>query len=392
MASNLTYEKSVLQYEKDGLYGLINFTGKEITKPDYDSIENLRPTEGKFLVSKDGKYGCIDLKGNILVEPEYDKIESDEYYTEEDGYKKSGFIVQNKQEDGYKSGYLNYKGKKILDVNFNQIHRIPKEELYLIASENGKYGLYKENKNILDNEYQDMSYEEKKEILIINKNKKYGVASLDGKILIDLNYDEIELKGLYLYLTDGENKYVYDTNGKQADIDYNRCIYETENENYKITTFLDNDVIHYGIIDNQERPLINEKYKYIEYVYGNYFIATDENEKLGIIDSNQKIILDMKYKSLQKLKSKNIIQAVVEENNITEIYNKNMEKVFEAENPNIQIQEEYIIISHNGETIYLDVDGNIIQDTTKLKQTIFPIQIGEFKKIQETVEDIYYIK
>ena len=58
-------------YEKDGLYGLITYNGKEITKPIYNSIENLRPTEGKFLVSKDGKYGCIDLNGNTLVKTDY---------------------------------------------------------------------------------------------------------------------------------------------------------------------------------------------------------------------------------------------------------------------------------------------------------------------------------
>lgn len=88
VASTLTYEKSTLLYEQDGKYGLIDFNGKIVTKNNYDSIENLQPTEGKFLVSKDGKYGVIDLKGNILVKPEYDKIESDGYYTQKDGYQK----------------------------------------------------------------------------------------------------------------------------------------------------------------------------------------------------------------------------------------------------------------------------------------------------------------
>lgn len=392
VASDLTYEKSVLQYEKDGLYGLISFTGKIITKPEYNSIENLRPTEGKFLVTKDGKYGCIDLNGNVLVETKYDKIESDEYYTEEEEYKRSGFIVSNRQVNGYKSGYLDFEGKSILEEKYNQITRIPQKELYLIVSENGRYGLYKGNKQILKSEYQDISYEEKDEILIVEKNKKYGVASIDGNIIIDTNYDKIEARGMYLYLETGDNKYVYDVNGKQVDVDYNRYIYETGNKKYRITTFLDNDVIYYGVIDNTGKTVIDEKYKYIEYIFGNYFIVTDENEKLGIIDDSGKTILEMKYKSLQKLKGKNIIQGVVEESGITEIYSGNMEKVFEAEQPNIQIQEEYIIISHNGETIYLDTDGNKIQDSTKLKQTILPEKIGEYTRKQETIEDIYYSK
>ena len=62
VASVLCYEKSVLKYEKDGLYGLIDFNGKKVTKNIYNSIENLQSTEGKLLVSKNGKYGIINIK------------------------------------------------------------------------------------------------------------------------------------------------------------------------------------------------------------------------------------------------------------------------------------------------------------------------------------------
>ena len=74
------------------------------------------------MVSKDEKYGVIDLKGNTLVETEYDKIESDGYYTLKDKYKKSGYIISVRTDDGYKSGYINYSGKKIyrLSIDYNE--------------------------------------------------------------------------------------------------------------------------------------------------------------------------------------------------------------------------------------------------------------------------------
>ena len=152
VASTLAYERSTLIYCKDGLYGLINIDGKKITDNIYDSIENLSPTEGKMLVSKNDKYGVIDIKGNTIVKTEYDKILSDGYYTEKDQYKKSGFIVYVKTDDGYKCGYISYKGKTILDTKYGEIERINKEDdknIYLIASENGKNGLYKNSKNIM---------------------------------------------------------------------------------------------------------------------------------------------------------------------------------------------------------------------------------------------------
>ena len=390
----LSYEKSVLIYKKDGLYGLINFEGKEITKNLYNSIENLQPTEGKFLVSKDEKYGTIDLKGNILIKTEYDEIESDGYYTEETGYIESGFIVANKTDDGYKYGYINNKGKVILEPNYNQISRILKEDknLSLIVSENGQYGIYKNNKKILENEYQEISYDDELDVLIIQKNKKYGVANLEGKFVIDISKDEITSKGIYLYTKEGTNQKVYDESGKVIDINFNRNIYKTENDNYRISVILNNNITYYGVVDKEGNQLINEDYRYIEYLFDDYFIATNENGNMGIINKNGREILSMKYSSLQKLKGKNIIQAVNSETNETEFYSGKIKKVLNVFSPSISIQDEYIIVSNDDQKNYLDKDGNVISDISPYEKTVFPEEIGEYKKVQITIEKIYYTK
>ena len=159
--------------KKIAYFGLINFDGKIVIKNNYDSIESLPMNEGKFIVSKNNKYGIVDLKGNTLVKTEFDTCSSDGFYTKEEEYKKSGFIVSKKTEDGYKYGYFNYKGKKILDVKYNKIERVNKKDeniSYLIASENGKYGVYKEKKQIIPNEYQEINYNEELNIFILQKN------------------------------------------------------------------------------------------------------------------------------------------------------------------------------------------------------------------------------
>ena len=183
VASSLSYEKNTLKYKQDGLYGLIDFKGNVITKNIYTSIENLQPTEGKFLVEKDGKKGVIDLKGNTLVKPKYDIVISDGYYTEDDEYKKSGFIVANKTDEGYRYGYIAYNGKTIIENKFNEINRISKKDkdIFLIVSENGKQGFYKNSKKILEHEYTDIDYDDEMDLLIVQKNKKYGVYTLGRK-------------------------------------------------------------------------------------------------------------------------------------------------------------------------------------------------------------------
>lgn len=395
VASALTYEKSVLMYKQEGLYGLIDFEGKVITKNSYHSIENLQPTEGKFLVSKDDKYGIIDIKGNTLVDLEYNKVTSDGYYTEKDGYKKSGFIVSNKTEDGFKYGYISYTGKKVLDAQYNEIERISKEDdknIYLICSENGQFGLYQNSKKIIQNEYQSITYDDNVDLIILQKNKKYGAATLEGKIIIHTENDELISKGIYLYAKNSNDKKVYDMQGNTVDINYNRSIYKTENEEYRISTILNNNITYYGITDKNNNQLVDENYRYIEYLYKNYFIATDEKGNLGVINSSGKVILDMKYSSLQKIKGKNIVQAVEAETGMTEYYSAEMKKVATVSKANTQIQNDYIIVSNDKEKIYLDDDGNLIKDASSLKNTEFPDKIGDYKKEQITIENVYYIK
>lgn len=394
VASALTYEKSTLRYKQNGLYGLIDFNGKVITKNTYQSIENLQPTEGKFLVSKGDKYGVIDLKGNILVKTEYDKIESDEYYTKKDGYCKSGFILSNKTEEGFQKGYISYKGKIILDTKYNEIERITKEDdknIYLIVSENGKSGFYKNTKKIIENEYQSIVYDDK-DVLILQKNKKYGIATLEGKIILPVENDEIETKGIYFYVKSSNNNKVYDTQGNIVDINYNRSIYETENEQYRISTILNNNITYYGITDKNGNKLVEENYRYIEYLYQNYFIATDENGNLGVINSNGKVILEMKYSSLQKIKGKNIVQAVASDTDKSEFYSSDMKPIVTISKPNIQVEKDYVILSNGDEKTYVDENGNVVQDISKLKSASFPDEIGEYKKEQITVENVYYRK
>lgn len=91
--SNIPYEKKVLQYKRNGKYGLIDYEGKIITKPMYEEIQGLENKESELLVKKDGKYGVINQKGAQIIKAEYDGIVADGYYDEEQKYALSGYVV-----------------------------------------------------------------------------------------------------------------------------------------------------------------------------------------------------------------------------------------------------------------------------------------------------------
>lgn len=398
VATTLNYEKSVFKFQKDGKYGLINTEGKIIVKNEYESIENLQLCEGLFLVSQNSKYGIINLKGTVVINPSYDNITSDGYYTEQDGYRKSGFIVSNKTDDGYRYGYITNTGKTYLSTSYNSIARVRKDDtdkdVYLVVSQSGKYGLYKNKKNVISQEYQSIEFDENNNLLIIEKNKKYGAASLEGKIIVEPENTELEIKGIYIYAKQALENKVYDINGNKINISFNKAIYETENENYRISTLENNDVTYYGIVDRNGNTLVSEKYQYIEYAFGTYFIAKNDEGNYGIINSNGKETVEFKYNVLQKLKGKNVLQAVSSNLGVTDFYSSSLKTILSVKNADINNEEEYIKISTENETIYLDADGNritkdseIIKNSNKLQE---PDTIGKYKKVQFTLENVYY--
>lgn len=394
IASVLCYEKSALIYEKDGLYGLVDFEGKELTKNIYKSIENLQSTEGKFLVSKDNKYGVINLNGKILVDTEYDQIQTDKYYSDEDNYNKAGFIVSNRTDDGYKYGYIDYKGKKVLDTAYSEIVRITdNEELYLIAAKNGQYGLYRNSKEMIKPEYQSIIYTDNG-ALIIQKNTNYGIANLDGKILVEPSYSSIEAKGIYLYATSSNGNQVYDINGNKIDINFSKVVYETENENYRVITLVNNNIMYYGIESKDGTELVKTTYRYIEYAYNNYFIAKDDNEKLGVIDSNGNVVVDFKYDMIQRIKGKNMLQTLDTDTYQTEIYSSNLKLVCTMENAIVNDGGNYIEVYNDDENKYFNANGEEInEDSETIKNHAiksFPDKINNYTKIQESLDEIYY--
>ena len=395
IASILCFEKSVLKYKKDGKYGLINFEGKKITNNEYDSIENLLSTEGKFLVNKNEKYGVININGTILVNTLYDKIETDGYSEEGSNYPKEGFIVSNKTEEGFRLGYIDNTGKKILNTDYNEIIRIKSKELYFIVARNGKYGLYKGKKQVIKPEYQSIIYTENG-ALIVEKNKQYGIANLEGKVKVETKYSQIEENGIYLYAQNRTENVVYTPEGEKADISFSKSVYETENEKYRITTIVNNEVIYYGIENKQGNTLVDNNYSFIEYAYGDYFIVEDKDEKYGVIDGNGKEFIDIKYDLIQKIKGKNIIQVLSRKNDEITLYSSNMGKVAKFKSATIQNEEDYVIFSNNKETIFLNKEGNKIDETSEIiKNNIkrkMPEKIGEYKKKQYTLDDAYYEK
>lgn len=398
--SNLPYEKRVLKYKKDEKYGLIDYNGKVITKAIYDEVKGLENKESELLVKKDGKYGVVNDKGVKLINEEYDSIVADGYYTEEDKYALSGYIISNKTNNGYRYGYINYKLERLLKTDYNEVSRILEitngQDVYIIASKNGKYGVVKNNKTVINYDYQDIEYDVTNNLLKLQRNLKYGVSDITGKSVLPVKYKELEFKGLYIQtLEDNNQEYSYfNSEGNEIKEPKYTTVLKTNEANYYIT--INKDGL-YGIINKDKKELLENKYNYLEYLFDEYFIAAKDDGNLGIINVKDSILVDFKYEVLQKIQDTNVIEAKVLKENKSELYGKNMEKVLSINNAYIYKKDNYIEVYSKEETKYFDLDGKELTSQEIFKNNpLFAKKLdkkwGFVNKQNEVVVDYIYDK
>lgn len=371
------YEKQVLQYEENGKYGLINFEGKRLTEAIYDKVEALKYKEGDLLVKQENQYGVVNRKGKTVIKPKYDRIEGDGYYHTEDKYTKTGYIVCKKEKDGYKYGYMDNQGKQVLKNEYSEIYRVleaeDKQNTYLVARKNGKVGFIKNNKKVLDYEYQNIEYDSLNGLIKVQKNTKYGVYNINGEEVIQAKYDEISFRGKYIYAQKEEKVQYFSLTGQEMkNLNY-LSVNETDNENFY--TCIDKNGL-YGILDKNENVLVENDYHYLEYLYGDYFIAI-EDEKLGVIKANNDIMLPFEYDTIDKIEDSNLVQAMKSDGTV-DLFSKDLKRIFGIENPKIEkIGTVIKLYNEKQQNQYFDQEGNQIK-----MQQAFP-QSKTYPKLQE---------
>ena len=361
-SSLLDLEKNVLRYKKDGLYGLINLDGEVVTEPIYEEISSLKNRPGRILVKKDDKYGVLDSKGKIVVPISYYSIVGDEYCEDENAYANTGYIVSIKTNNGIMYGYYNSTGKKVLDTKYESITRVLEyedEANYLIVMSNGKKGVLRNGKKLIDLDYQDVIYSRLSKIFIVNKNGKYGFFSKNGREILEPKYESYQIAGEYISVTEDGKNVLYDINGNYIDQKNYSSIVEVENSSYFIA--IDGQDGTYSIISKDTN--IKNNYKNISYLFNNLFTFTNQDGKSGIIDATKGEIVEAKYELILKVDGVNAIEAR-DTNGVATIYSSDMKEVCTMSGAIVEnVNKEFAVVYNQTERIYLDKNGNVVENT-----------------------------
>lgn len=360
---NLEFDKNFLRFKKDDKYGLIDYSGNVIVSANYDELTSLKNRPGEILAKKDNKYGLLNSSGELKIEIKYDSIIGDEYFTEDYGYTKAGYIVGTKGSNGFIYGYLNNFGEKVLDSKFESISRVLKyddDNIYLIVMTNGKKGVYKNSKLLIEQKYQNINYSDNSKVFVVKRNSNYGIFNLNGKEILPVKYKAYNLAGDYISVeNDDGSKELYDVNGnKVSNLNY-RSVTSSGNEGSYIAI---DDNGFYSIITGDDT--ISNNYTYVSYAFNNYFIFRTTEGFYGLLDIYNGTILEPNsYTFMLKVDGRNSIQAVTADG-VCDIYSEDIEKVISMKDAVIEnIDDNYTVIHSRTDCYYINKSGKVVPNT-----------------------------
>ncbi len=357
---NPEIEKHLLKYKKDDLYGLLDLNGNIITETLYTEIVSLKDRPGSILVKKDDKYGILDSQGNLLIDTKYDSISADGYSSSQDLYAKTGYIVSEKNENGVNFGYIDYKGKILLDVKYEALERAliyDTDDVYLIAMQKGKNGVFRNKKKLIDLKFQSIMYSN---IFVVNKNGKYGFYNQDGKVILAPKYTEFSLAGNYISVEENGKTKLYDINGNLINTNHYTTMSATENPEY----FIAEDESGYFSIISKDINL-DEKYVQVQYAFDHYFIFTDENSKTGVVNVvTQEVEIEPKYDFIIRIEGAKVLQAINGTQNSVDIYSKDLDKTITMEDGIVEsLENGYGICYSENDMKYFNQEGKLVENT-----------------------------
>lgn len=227
-----------------------------------------------FSVYSENKWGVINSFGETVIAPAYAEM-----IVVPDSTQDVFLCVYdiNEQEGTYKTKALNSKNKEIFTdyeqvealENYDSNQNVWYEENVLKVKKDGKYGLINLNgKNLLNCEYDDIyTLKGIENSLIIQKNNKIGLADNSGRVITETIYTEI--KPLGAEALDG---------------------YIVKNEQGK-----------YGVIGVGKDQKLENKYEKIEQVVGNNLFVVAEGEKQKLINSKGTTILEEGFEQIKQI-------------------------------------------------------------------------------------------
>ena len=126
-------------------------------------------------------------------------------------------------------------------------------------------------------------------------------------------------------------------------------------------------------------------------MFNDYFSAYKNESGLGLIDTKGKEITKFTYTTINKIADTELLKAENMENDVIEVYKKDLTQVAKLDNAQLEIRDTYVNLYNENTNIFIDKQGNIIDEKQALETTQeAPDTIGKYAKEYMGYSQVYY--
>lgn len=310
--------------DKTGLYGYMDGKGKVIIEPKYKSATDFQYLSYEYAQAYDenGTVTIIDKRGNeYLSFGEYRVVSLPQY------------DLMFFMDDSLKYGVVNLEGERVLEALYDKIEI--NNEGTIIVTLNNKLGVFDKNGNVVLDIVYDYIYQVE-DALIVSKEGKSGLVNLEGKELVPINYEEVQIAHS---IREGE-----------------RQIFEVVNFEGKI-----------GFFDSKGKQLTDFLYDKNSPGRGG-LIPVLKDSKWGYIDVEGKTVIPFQFDYASSFRDGS---AEVEINNERKFINKKGEFI-EEEKESYEIDgEKYTIIKEDNKYKVIGESGDVLIDNNYTSMSLY---------------------
>ena len=344
-----------------------------------------------FVINKDSKWGVIDNSGKTIIYPTYDDA------IIIPNSKQPIFICTydtNYENGTYETKVLNAKGKEIFKEydkvlaleNYDENNNVWYEPNVLLVEKDGKYGLINfDGKKILDTVYEKIyTLKGIENSLITVKDEKLGLVDDSGHQVIPNEYQEIKTLGK------DTKKYIVKQNDKYGIYDVLECKYQEilalnnnkvfcvkEDGKYKVINdkteevftedfkeikgIKDNIVVYkdskgYTAYDIETKEKLERTYTELTYTSNDMFIAKSGNN-YGIINLDNEIKVDFKYTNINFYEDVKVYELEENSTDVNTILNSELIEIAQAIINETNFKKAYIKVWTEEGYKYFEING-----------------------------------
>ena len=360
-----------------------------------DSSSNSLVSTSYFLINENNKWGVIDNNARIIIEPTYEEsiiIPNS---------KKDIFICTynvNYDKGTYETKVLNSKGKEIFNEydkvqaleNYDENNNVWYEENVLLVEKDGKYGLINfEGNKILELNFEKIyTLKGTENSIVTEKDGKKGIVSHLGQVLVENKYEEIKSLGkdTRSYIVKLEGKYgvegLLDCKYEEIKSLNNKKIFcVKENGKYKvinaegktifsekfdnIETIKDNKIVYkykdrYCAYDIENSKKLSKTYKTLKYTSNDLFISRT-NDNYGIIDINGETKIKEEYSNINYYEDINIYELEGKNLQANNILNGELKEISKGIIIEVNTEKSHMKVWTEEGYGYYDLNGEKIE-------------------------------